>query len=205
MTCTRHRLACGHFLAILLSDGRLSLIAVRRLFKGWVVLCPNSNSTSVLRAVVAAGRWMAHACRIPNTKRAPLESGEMSSMPSREASLRELIQERDRNGRARSELALLVFQPAKNEENDTRKEEIHWEAMQLANEAVQVALAKPFGCAVRSMILEHHDERMAAIRQALQILDGCDPSFWMSHIDSLIRLLLEPRKHFLSGNLTRNE
>lgn len=88
-------------------------------------------------------------------------------LSTEEASLRQTIAQRPRNGRARAQLALRLSQQAKQEESN-QSTVLHKEAMKLANEAIQVAPNKPFGHVVKSMIVTSHEERMSAIRQALQ-------------------------------------
>lgn len=111
-------------------------------------------------------------------------------MSSTEGALRKTIQQRPRNGRARAELALLLFQQAKKE----KKESLYLEALKWAEDAALVAPTKPYGHVARSMIVRDHDERMDAIHRALQMLNDSN-TFVLTRIELMIRLLVEPRRH----------
>jgi predicted TPR repeat methyltransferase len=108
-----------------------------------------------------------------------------------------VIAQRPRNGRSRAQLALLLSQQQAKQEESNHATVLHKEAMKLANEAIQVAPSKPFGHVVKSMIVTRHEERMSAIRQALQVMEENEreSSYSITKIELWIRLLLEPRRH----------
>jgi predicted TPR repeat methyltransferase len=112
---------------------------------------------------------------------------------SEERSMRERIQERPRNARARTKLAFYLAEQAKSQrvEDPEKGSLLQSEAIQLAEQAIELAPNKPFGYAALSeMSLNHHD-RMSALRKAIQFSD--DPSHLIAKIYLMVRLLVEPR------------
>jgi predicted TPR repeat methyltransferase len=113
---------------------------------------------------------------------------------SEEHSMRERIQERPRNARARTKLAFYLADLAKGKRVDDPEKGslLQSEAIQLAEQAIEIAPSKPFGYAALSEIIPNHHERMNALRKGIQFSD--DPSHLIAKIYMMVRLLVEPRK-----------
>jgi predicted TPR repeat methyltransferase len=112
---------------------------------------------------------------------------------SKEHSMRERIEERPRNARARAQLACYLNEQAKGkrEEDPKKGSLLQSEATHLAEQAIEIAPSKPFGYAALSEIHSDHHERMNALRKAIQFSDG--PSHLIAKIFLMVRLLVEPR------------
>lgn len=112
---------------------------------------------------------------------------------SKEHSMRETIQERPRNSRARAQLAFHLGEQAKGKHaEDPEKGSLQSEAIQLAEQAIEIAPTKPFGYAALSVLVADHHEKMNALRNAIQFSDS--PSHLIAKIEMMVRLLVEPRK-----------
>jgi predicted TPR repeat methyltransferase len=112
---------------------------------------------------------------------------------SKEDSMRQRIEERPRNARARSQLACYLNEQAKGKRVDDPEKGslLQSEATQLAEQAIEIAPSKPFGYTALSEIHQNHHERMNALRKAIQFSDG--PSHLIAKIFLMVRLLVEPR------------
>jgi predicted TPR repeat methyltransferase len=108
--------------------------------------------------------------------------------------MREKIQERPRNARIRTQLAFYLNEQAKGKRADDPEKGslLQSEAIQLAEQAIEIAPSKPFGYAAVSEIHLNHHERMNALRKAIQFSD--EPTHFIAKIYLMVRLLVEPRK-----------
>ena len=119
-----------------------------------------------------------------------------------EESLRDLIKERPKNGRAMAMLACLLDKQAKFKERQQQNEGtgssvtatmMRQEALTWAHRSVQVAPEKPFGYMSLSILEVDHIKRMQALQKALQYQTIDDSSY--ARLSLLIRLLLDPKQY----------
>ena len=115
------------------------------------------------------------------------------TLQSEEESLRALIKDRPKNGRAMAKLACLLEQQAKLKEDPPATEAMRQEALEWAYRSVKVAPEKPFGYMSLSILEEDYTKRVKALRKALQFQTFDDSAF--ARLVLLIRLLLDPKQH----------
>ena len=110
-------------------------------------------------------------------------------MCEEEALLRKLLTERPKNARAMAQLACLLAERAASDDTSLATKQ---EALALAAKAIAVAPHKPFGYAALSMIHPSFDQRMRALRSAIQHSNNTTTHV-IAKIGLLERSLLEPR------------
>ena len=116
------------------------------------------------------------------------------------ASLRALIDKKPRSVRLMSRLACVLAEEAKQRQRNTgvttqawklpenERDPIYW-----AHKAIQTAPDKPFGYTSLSLLHPQPDIRRENLNKAIELSDGRQ-SYQTILIDSLVRLLIEPRE-----------
>ena len=112
------------------------------------------------------------------------------STSTKEASLRLLIQEKPQNAKARAQLASLLAERARtNQDKELLEEALRW-----CQEAIDVQPLKPFGYVALSMISLDPKERRQALTKAAGLCQKEPQVYLLPWIGLLVRLLVEPRE-----------